>query len=97
MGVLGLSPKEFYSLSWREYILLKDGFEIKRCHDAEHTRIMTYTLASIHRPPDKPWPSIREYWPLKTDGKKVDLKNTEEAKKLRKLLKEAQKQMSANV
>lgn len=56
-------------MTYREYSLMKEGYQNKRSRDHEHTRLICYTFASAFWDKEKhgPIPPIEKYMPLKTD------------------------------
>lgn len=86
---MGMAPTEYYRMTWRQYILTRRGHGIKRSHEFEHTRAIVYHFISVHRDPNKPFPSMEKFWPLPTDDHDIDendAKRLEE--KLEKFIKE---------
>lgn len=63
-GELGLKPYDYYRLTFREYILMRDGYQVKRSRDFEHTRLICYSFAQAFRDPNKPLPPLEKFMPL---------------------------------
>ena len=63
-------------MTWREYVLAMEGFANRRSREFEHTRAIVYYGVMVHRDPDRPFPTIEEFWPLRTD----DLEGMEDEK-----------------
>lgn len=85
---MGLSPKEYYSITWREYVLMWRAYNKKRTLAYEHTRAICFTMASPYM---KNKVSLKQFWPLDIDDEEVDEdegKKRLEAAKLRRKAKE---------
>jgi len=65
-GEIGLLPDDFYRMSWREFFLTVKGYDNKKWKEWEHTRLISYTIASTKRT-KKRLPSMRKWMPLPTD------------------------------
>lgn len=63
-------------MTWREYLLALQGFADRRSREFEHTRAIVYYTVMVNRDPDRPFPTIEEFWPLHTD----DIEGLEEEK-----------------
>lgn len=64
------------------------GYAMKRSHESENARVITYTLMSVYRNPDKPLPPIEKFWPLPTDDlEAIERMRQEEGSRLEDKLK----------
>ena len=54
IGDLGLAPKAFWRLTWREYRLRADGFHRREIRKWRHTRWLGTLLLNVHRGEDDP-------------------------------------------
>lgn len=63
---IGLSPKEFYSLTFYEYSIILAGHYIRNSKAWEHTRQVTYMLYAVNST-DRVKTPITEFMPLLTD------------------------------
>lgn len=68
--MLGLSVIEFASLTWRQYVLKRHGFNLKRSYEFEHTRAIVFMLYTVNTS-EKDRVSMHEFWPLMTDDKEL--------------------------
>lgn len=59
---------EFASMTWRQYILKRRGYNIKRSYEFEHTRAIAYYSCAPHSEQINRI-GLHEFWPLMTDGK----------------------------
>lgn len=60
---------DYYSLTWREYILTVRGFSIKRSYEFENTRAIWHIIWAVNRSEKTAYQGPRELWPLITDSK----------------------------
>jgi len=67
---IGLKKSEYEDLTWREWLLITEGYSLRNLKEWERTRAIIYTIAAANRHPKKPFPSIQKFMPLATD--KVD-------------------------
>lgn len=88
-----MSVKQFQACTYREFVLMMEGYSLRRTHDFEHTRAICYYQAAANWDTKKsPLPSIEKFWPLDTDEVKESknddyeyLKELMEKAKLNKL------------
>lgn len=62
-----MSVNEYASITWKDYTLKCEGFTKARYREWEHTRLLSYTIASANRSEKGRFPSLQEYMPLPTD------------------------------
>lgn len=63
---MGLTPHQYYSMTRAEFILTMIGFERKQSKIWEHTRFLSYTVASTVRSKKK-LKKITDWLPLSID------------------------------
>lgn len=63
-GVLGIKPKDFYRLTWNQYLLTCRGYAEKVNDKNQIMRYMLWNLMSCHIPK---MPPIEKLMPLPTD------------------------------
>jgi len=61
-----LTIKEFWQLSWREFLLYRMAFENKEIKEWERTRTLAYMIYRSNTTDSAP-KSIRAFFPLPTD------------------------------
>ena len=52
VGDLGLAPKAFWKMTWREYRLRADGFHRAEIRQMRRTRFVAAVLLNVNRGPD---------------------------------------------
>lgn len=86
-----LSPLQYHSLTFREYVLMKKGYQLKIYHDTEQTRQIVYMIAATNWDTKKSkLPSIQDFMPLPTDIKQIEVSEADAMNSLLPLLKEAE-------
>ena len=68
LGELQLRPKQFWRLSWREYLALCAGQELRQVRAWHHTRFLSALLININRAALAPVVTVEEVLPLPGDG-----------------------------
>lgn len=58
---------EFYELTYRQFLLMVEGWNRQRAYNMEGSRLIAYTVAAVNRDPKKSFPKIEEFMPLYTD------------------------------
>lgn len=67
---MGLTPKQYYSMTRAEFVLAFRGYRRKNWRQWEHTRHTSYMVyASIPRKKGDKLPSMKKFMPLPTDVK----------------------------
>jgi len=73
-GEVGISPNDFYKMTFAEIILMLRGHNIKQAREWEKARLIAYQVY-VSIPKKAPNKSITNYFPLVTDnlnGKKYN-------------------------
>lgn len=61
-----MKPKEYYALTWSEYVDMQQGFNDRLCLEYEHTRAICY-YTYIVNVESKHHISMQQFWPLPSD------------------------------
>lgn len=88
-GEMGLSPKEFYTMTMAEYTCACTGYFFKRWRGDEHLRALLYNLRGIFRSKKDSMPtSVEAFYPLPSDRKKLSYMDNDDIKEMWKAIKE---------
>jgi len=60
-------PKEFYAMTWKEFILLTRGWQRGTWKKWEHTRLIAYVQATTNNKSKRKLPKMEKWFPLPTD------------------------------
>ncbi|MBA3830204.1 MAG: hypothetical protein H0X33_14790 [Taibaiella sp.] len=86
-----MTRKEFEGCTWREFLLRYAGYQLKRAHEFEHTRVLWHIHVQLNWDSEKKGkcPSMQEMWPLITDEDelvKIEESEKAEYEHLRKIM-----------
>ena len=88
-GEMGLTPREFYTMTMRDYTATTTGYFFKRWRSDEHLRALLYNLRSIFRSKKDSMPSsVQAFYPLPTDKKTLSFMDEDEIKAKWKAIRE---------
>lgn len=88
-GEMELRPRDFYTMTMREYSCMTTGYFFKRWRSDEHLRALLYNLRGIFRGKKDSMPSsIEAFYPLPTDSRKLSFMDEGSIKEMWKSIKE---------
>src|SRR5690554_1333431 len=71
-GFLKIPPKDFYAMTWREFLLLQRGDWNRRKEQMEVVRLQTYILwSTAPRKKGKRLPKIEKFWPIGAEERRL--------------------------
>lgn len=72
-------------MSWREFVLARDGYIRKKAYEASHFRALGY-ITYCANTEKKDRKSLREFWPLSIDETQDEINGSDEGARLRKMM-----------
>ena len=88
-GEMGLKPREFYTMTMRDYTCATTGYFFKRWRSDEHLRALLYNLRAIFRGKKDSMPSsVQAFYPLPSDKKNLSFMDEDNIKSMWQSIKE---------